>query len=551
MITKRKPSNKKRLRESETELTADPLSSPGETNVPTLHRWYLPLLLLLGIAYCWRPLLGSDDFWGHIAFGRWIVENQQIPRHTLMLWTYEVPWVDHGWLAQVWFYMLMKVGGNRGGPYLALLFTVVVISTVLIVLWRLWAKHSRISSLTPFLFALVILIAHSRFVPRPELFTTLFLTLLLVFLGNWPHDPASAIGNPRRVIVTAVCIVLLFIGWANLHGGSGLGLALLAATAIFDLVQYRGAKWARGLLLLAALCIAVLFINPYGFKYLEAWQQTRSVQFQFMHEWKPFWKPPAIMIIGFAEAILWLIAALAWALNKRRRFAHGAWLLVAAAAFISARRFMLLSALICLAVMAVNSHSLDAGRWLSEWLALRHENGGVTDERIVNLRVPARVAVIVCLLLWIATSPMPLVLPPPAISLYVPQGIVNFIAEQKLTGKVFNDDDDAAYLHWSFGSRLPLFIDQTNAFPDDLLVQYQNILGFTAYGKGLLDVGGIDWVLLRSPQGRETWPPLAIGLSASKKWALVYAGDDGLIWVRRIPKFEPIWRTHRVQLPSA
>ena len=74
-------------------------------------RLYLPLLTALIAAWTWRPLSGGEDFWAHIAVGRWVWQHQDAPRETLWLWSAPPqPWIAHSWLSELFLYGLMSLG---------------------------------------------------------------------------------------------------------------------------------------------------------------------------------------------------------------------------------------------------------------------------------------------------------------------------------------------------------------------------------------------------------------------------------------------------------
>ena len=518
-------------------------------NTDSLPRLWLPLLGLLCVAYTWRPLQAMDDVWQHAATGRWIVETHQIPRHTLLLWTARINWTDHSWLTDVVSYALLVCGGARVGPYVILGATCVAVTAIFVLIWRLWVERSRPTPLMPFLFALGIECSSYRFVPRPDLFTALGLTLLLAWLVQWSGPPPSqapasrervsqATASPRFWPI-AIGIVILFAAWANFHGAVAVGVGILFASAMADIAQDRADHRSLGLLALAFLALASVCLTPYGWHYYSVWLIPKQLQFSLIDEWKPFWQSPRLGTDVVIEAsLLTALAAVSWLLNPRRRWAHGLWLLLMAMAFLGARRYIWLLAIVCLVVMAANSDSIDTRKW---WNAIRPHP------------MPQRWStamhgfICVALLLMIAASPFPWSLQPAAVSDDLPRGLVDFIAGRRIAGKVFNGDDYGSYLHWRFGDKLPLFIDDWNAFPDSLVIEYENMLGYTPVGRQLLYGGGIDFVVLRAPVGSETWPPLAVNLTADRRWALVYQGGDGAVWVRRIPRYEGIWKREEIK----
>ncbi len=326
---------------------------------PELASWlYLALLLCLIAIFACMPVYPYGDFWGHAAAGRWAVENSQVPRRGLFVWTApDQPWADHIWLSQVGFYGLTRLGVDDEASARAAVVLVVVLAGLPFVLaWLVWRRRAAPGVLTLLLFYLAVTVSRSRFVPRPELFTTVGVALLLWLLTDWRRDFSR-----RRAWLTGAALILLFALWANLHGGFVIGLLLLSATVACDWFQSR--EWrSRLLALFALLALLASFLNPYGPSVYRALLLVQSRTFETIQEWKPLWRIWPIPWIELARyAVLLTVALLAWSLNPARRLAHLAWLFLGTGLFAFAIRNGPLLALICLLVTADNAVSLDAG----------------------------------------------------------------------------------------------------------------------------------------------------------------------------------------------
>jgi hypothetical protein len=517
-----------------------------------LPRLYLPLVLLLCAAYAWRPLDGGDDVWAHAAVGRWSWHHASVPHHTLFLWgAPPVPWVAHSWLSQLVFYGLLTLGGDRYGPHVVLAFTVLVVALVFTSLWRLWTRHAAATVFTPLVFSMAILGSALRFRPRPELFTALFLVILLTWIIAWSGDgnDEKRSGKEKRSlyrsrgfhsVAPAGALPFLFVLWANFHGAMTVGLALLGTTAICDFLQDHGDRRSRALILVTAICIAATLINPFGMDYwAEVARSVRSETFTYIDEWKPFWKPPALAWhYALYEAALVLIAALAWLCNPRRRWAQGAWLLLMSAAFLSSRRHLWLLAIVAVSVMAANARSFDMGQLWHEWR--RRTRQAESSSAPAGLRRVAQAGAIACLLAWIITAPGNL-LAGRAVSRTLPEGMARTIVEKHVPAPLFNDYEYSSYLQWRLNGAVegtgqvpdrgiyPLFIDLLNAYPDQLMEDYFDILKATARGHKLLTKLNIRAVAL-GPHHRQDG--IAKYVDGNAHWKRVYDEEDGSIWVR-------------------
>ena len=65
-------------------------------------------------------------------------QNQQVPRHTLFLWTAHEPWVAHSWLSGLVFYGLLRLADSE--TYLMRIFTASMTVLTFALLWRFWRR---------------------------------------------------------------------------------------------------------------------------------------------------------------------------------------------------------------------------------------------------------------------------------------------------------------------------------------------------------------------------------------------------------------------------
>src|SRR3989338_175373 len=57
----------------------------------------------------------DPDLWGHLFFGREILQNSGLPTRNLYSYTApEHPWINHEWLAEVVFYAVFYLFGSAG-----------------------------------------------------------------------------------------------------------------------------------------------------------------------------------------------------------------------------------------------------------------------------------------------------------------------------------------------------------------------------------------------------------------------------------------------------
>ncbi len=496
---------------------------------------YGSLLILLCIAYAWRPLEGGSDLWAHAAVGKWIWDTGSIPRETLFIWSEpNTPWIAHSWLSELLFFGLLA----QGGAFSVAVFNAAMVVLTFCVLWRLWNREGSFSFWVPMLFALTIWISAPRFQPRPELFSALLLTLLLCLL--WKKT-----GERRSLWLEVVAVFFLFLFWANLHGAVAIGLLLLGGFAVCELIQGKFSRSAwKGFFLLGVAIVAVC-LTPYGVGYWQALRPVGGAMFAHIDEWKPMWAPPVMFDYLAALAVLGVIALLAWLANPQRNWSQLLCLLLSVALTLNSRRMLWLAAVLFLAVTAVNARYLDSATLWKKWRKL---TGGDTGEVIPDaMRLIARVGAVTCLVAWtFAAASRHTPQEAGAWNVYVcnvPEGAVQFLQPRAASLRIFNDYEDSSYLQWRLNGELskttstlgslPLYIDLLNAYPDSLMFEYLDILAARPQALQKLDERKINCIVL----GEHHWKqPLVSFLNRSNSnWESVWNDKQSKVWIKRKP----------------
>lgn len=510
-----------------------------------LSWFYLLLLLSLCGLAVWRPLTAQEDFWAHVAVGRWISENGDVPRATLFLWSASEPWVAHPWLSQLTFYGLTAMVPDESTPYVVLLFTAGLVMAPYTLAWRVWARNSRPSSWMVVPFGLAIVTNFHRYQPRPELFTALFLSCLLVFLIGWSAPGQSAADAPtRRTVWQAAAILFgMFVAWANFHGAVLVGLLLLASAAVCDLFQDRFDRRSRVLAALALLGPLGVCVNPYGLAYWQAFAPLGSYRFTCLTEWWPLWQVDPLPVGEIAvQAVLVSLALAAWAMNPQRRWSHLAWLLILAGLYAKANRNVWLLTLGSLLVLAANSRAMAPERL---WQGTRRRRPAAAGS-VAAIPAAIRWGVRLGCLTWLALQITLRVFTlrhwdEPYRPATLDAGVIQFLKEHRPPGRMFNDFESSRYLQCQLAGEPELFIDVHMAYPDQVMRDYQQILLATSRSRELLDEYRIGYVVLTVDRTGPSLRKLADRLDGDKRWQRVQAGEDGIVWVRRTPEYEYLW----------
>jgi hypothetical protein len=320
----------------------DPTSPLAPYYCRSSHVAAAALLGLIFVFFSYVPLWHTD-VWGHLKFGRWIVEHGRLPEREPFhgLADPHAPALHAYWLGQVGLYALyhggeLLAGGDAGrrleGGVAMLRATLAVV--LLLRCGLLLAAFRRLSGSLPLACGTVVVmlllsVGHIT-VFRPQALAELFFAACLLALSRPLLSRPAVLGLPVLLVV-----------WANVHGSYPGGLMLLGAWFAGRLVEVGwagrslrprrvlGDPQVRRLLLALALAVAgVALLNPHGPGiFWSTLLMGRNPNVQDMQEWEP---------LSFAktEALLWVylvtLAVLAAApLLSRRWYSPGALLLLA------------------------------------------------------------------------------------------------------------------------------------------------------------------------------------------------------------------------------
>lgn len=220
----------------------------------------------------------DPDFGWHIRMGQLIL-SKGIPATDPFSYTMpSYPFVDHEWLTNVALFWLLSVVGYKG---LAGIFTLIVLGA-LVLQWRAVVKDQRKFIFIPFFLILMVLLFF--FGVRPQVISWFFFSLMLFIVRDSGHFRKWRLWLP-----------VVFLVWANLHGGFPVGLAALLAASVYWLFKGKYSVFTVSAVFL--LCVGATFLTPYGWRtWWEVWMQMTDGSLRWnILEWMP-----AIVILYFS-----------------------------------------------------------------------------------------------------------------------------------------------------------------------------------------------------------------------------------------------------------
>jgi hypothetical protein len=465
----------------------------------------LAAVLLLGLS---STEIIDTDFWWHLRTGQYIVEQGKLPVPDPFAWTtshaplaYPAEGrtrqfnLTHEWLAQVLLFGVWRAGGFPGIVLARALSMVVVCALIGAVVYR--RCGSFYGGIAGALACASVL--HPFALDRPYQWTFLFLAATLASLEF------------RRYYRL---LPLVFLVWANCHGGYFLGFVVLGAYVAEGLWQRRrdGELW-----IVTALCVGASAINPNGLgifrtllDYRSSYMTSRLMEWARPQLWPP--SPFSALLAVAAAVLLW----------QWRKVRVSDWLLLAAfgAAGLSAQRNT--------PFLGVIAPVLIAGYWPFRWRA----------PRLARIVFPTLLAAGIAAGL-VTGSFFRL----KAAEWKFPQGAANFLLTHGINQPMFNTYEHGGYLIWRMWPAQRVFIDG-RALSERLFLDYVRILynhennDGQKSGEELLDQYGIQVIVMNTFEpstGNVYVLAPAFADPAQKTWKLVYNDPQSVIFMRNPP----------------
>lgn len=491
---------------------------PESTSVPLGHpaMWTACVLVALVLVLCVTYALFEPDFWQHLLVGKVIWQTHSVS--TTQIWTwpnYGQPDITPSWLFRALIWPVWSFGGIWGLFFWRWI-------TTLVTFGLLWATGRQMGARGFAALGVLVLCGlayQTRSQIRPET-----LVAVLMALEIWILETRRQGGRDRSPWLIAVAWA-----WANAHISYYLGFAIFGAYLADDLLRARRGVVERGralrLGLVALAALAISFVNPFGWRAL--WQPfdyylhlRHEPLFQGIDELLPFdWRA------NIDNGLLLLV--IGWPVLVLRRIRQGRLDLVDALfcglftlTALSAQRFFGFYALAAAPFIMRN---------LDEWVTARRWPSWSGNPWVRAGAVAVLTAVV---------GYGQIARPWPRVGIgideaYFPVRACDFIAEQGVQGRAFNQFYEGGYLlhrFWPDRQRLP-FLDIHQSGDPGIRLLYTRAFESRESWIAADSRFGFDVVLLdryRSPKN-----PLLDVLDADSMWALVFVDDAAALWVRR------------------
>ena len=448
--------------------------------------------------------VSDADLWGHILFGRDIVKLGAIPTRDIYSFTSDVTWINHEWLAEVIAYV-----GYAGGDTAGL---VAIKSLVLLVMLAAVLAALRPVSSDPVVHDLLVFLAvagtYGRAVTfRPQVFSLMLFPALLLTLTTAER------GRPKALLAVPV----IFLVWANLHGGWIVGLGAFGLWVSWTLVYAKEYRISRGWLVgIAAASLAATLGTPYGIDLWRFLAATVRVS-RRIADWQPLWNLPAITMIPWLTAT----ALAGWTMVAERRHINPSHMAIVGMCWVGSIRVSRLDAFFVLsAVILLGPHIQPAFR------RVVRPSGADMIERRTGLGGIAAAALLIGLIGMAVSRNHFQCIEIPDNGAPEPEA-VTFAKTNRLRGRMFTFFDWGEYAIWHLAPDLQVSIDgrRETVYSEEMTAAHLNV-----YGDG---AGALDFVEGLQPD--YVWLPERFSILKkleAKGWVRIFRGSRSTILAR-------------------
>jgi len=505
---------------------------------------YFLLLLLLVLVFLASSykISGDDDFFWHLATGRYIAENLEVPdKDVFGHVTGGQQWIPFEWGWDLLVYALYNIGGyNIILVFRSLMFCVIFF------IYYLLLRNFKVNTTVAVIFLFLLLVAViDRLSPRPHIFTYLFFAVILSILLSFKYL------DRKKYYKWLNAVPVFFLVWSNFHMGvlAG-GLILFIFTVCETLIFFKPVLRSKDaeplqtnelkrLWIVSVLSAVTLLINPHGLEtYIYAYNHTQLKMLETVNEWQsPFSDK---VDFGFVQTLykLFLAAGVIVLIYSyiRKDIVPGLLILSFAVYSVRAMRFTVDYELISFffIVLSIN-YFLNK---LSVFKTISTNTFFSTSVAIFFIYIISQI---------------------PSNKIYqdikyyrifgwgvndefIPVQLFDFMKQHNISGTPYNHFGTGGYLVWNFPDQKN-YIDSRN-LNDEIFNEYNHIMKMREGFAGILDRRGVDYVifldpdLVRRPQDMQYL--ITNYLNRSPEWKLVFWDDKSMLFLKDLPKFRHV-----------
>ncbi len=496
-------------------------------SIPALTTHNLLIAIVFVAVFTMAVRIPADsDTWWHLRSGQYIVKNLTIPTADPFSHTQAGKlWIDHGWLAQIFWYGLYAGGGWA-------LVALALAALVTLSFWFIWKQIEANVFVAAFAMILGAIVSSVVWVARPQMLSFFLTAVVLYLLHQFKRHNGSLL----------LWLPLIMLVWANLHGGFAIAFMMMVAYLLGETVNNLTrhtedpvADWSRlkHLLIVMGICLAVVVINPHTWRMWVYPFQTVGISAlrDFIQEWQsPNFHLPYVQ--PFALLLLLVLGAMA----RAGRAADWTDLALVAMWSLSAMFGARNIAIFGLAATPILARYGDLA-WNRQWQIWGYAQSPFSRVAAINpkSKIVNRKSKINWMLLGVIclAALIKIIIPlTPGANLKaeqdgMPYQAVAFIQNEQPPGPMFNSYNWGGYLIFKLWPAYPVYIDgRTDLYDDAFIRRYLGIMFADDGWQQKLDDDGVNFVLIENNSALDKF------LRRESGWAELYRDDMAVIFGR-------------------
>ena len=208
-------------------ITQKSVSTAPQENIYLVWTMLATFLVCVYLASSFKTG-GDDDFFWHLATGRFIAENYYVPdKDVFGFVTQGSEWIPFEWGWDLLSFKLYTIGGYET----VLTFRSIILSLIFLIYFLLLRKSKINSVFSIILLFNLLLGSFDRLTPRPHLITYLFVVILLYLLYLFKFV------NREKYAKRLYLLPLIFLIWCNFHMGVVVGIAILFIFLLSEIIN--------------------------------------------------------------------------------------------------------------------------------------------------------------------------------------------------------------------------------------------------------------------------------------------------------------------------
>ena len=476
-----------------------------------------------------QGLLGDGDTGYHIKTGEIILRTWHIPRNDI--YSFHSPplkWTAHEWLSEVIMAAVFMLSGLTG----VVIFFAFLLAVTHWLLYRTLRARSDDILLCIGITLLATATSSTHWLARPHVFSLLLTVIWCHWLDRFQQQSAP-------ILAYLPFIMLL---WVNLHGGYIIGLVLLTIylTGNFlwslsgppeqsELYRKKANALCFALLASAAVCLA----NPYGFNILLFPLRLSADRF-VMDRVTEFMSPNFHDVLPFKYMFLAAIGLLALSRTTLNLIEVTLITFLSYMAFYSARHVSLF-AIVVAPLMLKTGQSVvrEIPQRIQLMYRERNRNLAVIDAKLSGYFWPSLSSLLVISLALGGSIRFQFN------EKIFPVQAAEFLKTEKVSGKMFNNDEFGDYLIFSLWPSYRVFMDgRSDMYGEKFGSDYLKVANLQPGWKDILKKYDISWVIF------DTQSALTAALQEQTDWRPIYSDPVATIFLKKDPVHEPLLKKY-------